>query len=298
MHDFETYTVTTLCMLFFIRHSHEHSLQTSPTIDPPCHKLCASTLCFGTTLGGTYGPSDRSCRNHPWGTKHMYCRLTIFHACIRSQCLSRNSKNWRLCLQSEMEKPTLQWLSLSEDAQTPGDWGFSNTEPPDMFRKTELFQLVSLSYQIVLRHLRYLGVVSVAATTACPAWAFPMEQYRVALGQYHGHAWTSRRKKAIQSHTIVCLSRTTRNQLSDTRHVCSRLAFFLKLARHTAAMGAKRGSKEGIEKAPKKQRVTSSKKNSLAQLADDEAKKETYNRELTAMTARLKYQASTACKKA
>ena len=73
---------------------------------------------------------------------------------------------------------------------------------------------------------------------------------------------------------------------------------FLKLARHSAAMGAKRGSKEGIEQAPKRQRVTKSKKTSLQQLADEEERKEVHNRELTAMTARLKYQASTACKKA
>ena len=75
------------------------------------------------------------------------------------------------------------------------------------------------------------------------------------------------------------------------------LFFFAKLARHTEAMAPKRASTAGVAQAPKKKRVAISNKNGgLSQLAEDEASKT--NRELTAMTMKLRYQSSEKCKRA
>ena len=66
-------------------------------------------------------------------------------------------------------------------------------------------------------------------------------------------------------------------------------------------MAPKRASNaRGQGDAPKKSRRTS-KKDDLRQLADEaaeESEKQKQNRELSAMTAKLRYQASAACKKA
>ena len=63
-------------------------------------------------------------------------------------------------------------------------------------------------------------------------------------------------------------------------------------------MAPKRASNaRGQGDAPKKSRRTS-KKDDLRQLADDAAASDKQNREFSAMTAKLRYQASAACKKA
>ena len=80
--------------------------------------------------------------------------------------------------------------------------------------------------------------------------------------------------------------------------MCSRLAFFFaKLVRHTEAMAPKRASTAGCAQASKKRRAAISNQNGgLSQLAEEDAAKT--NRELTAMTAKLKYQSSEKCKRA